>query len=197
MGTQGTTGSQGPQGEPGPPGPAGSDATINGVAAGGSLAGTYPNPTIAPAAIGTNEMANVPIVGVSPGVDQPIPNNTMTVVSFGTEAYDPAGMHAAARPARLVAPVAGIYMVSATIQWASNGAGTYRYASLRKNGAPTVLSLSSVAPVQGNLTAQTVSAQLSLAQDDYVEVYVAQDSGAALNVFNNCQTQMTWIARAP
>jgi hypothetical protein len=106
-------------------------------------------------------------------------------------------MHAAARPARLVAPVAGIYMVSATIQWASNGAGTYRYASLRKNGAPTVLSLSSVAPVQGNLTAQTVSAQLSLAQDDYVEVYVAQDSGAALNVFNSCQTQMTWIARAP
>ncbi|WP_262247415.1 beta strand repeat-containing protein, partial [Parapedobacter soli] len=46
VGPAGPVGPEGPQGEVGPEGPAGSDATINGVAAGGDLSGTYPDPQV-------------------------------------------------------------------------------------------------------------------------------------------------------
>ncbi len=47
----GPAGSQGPQGPQGPQGVAGTPGTINGVAASGVLAGTYPNPAFAPGAV--------------------------------------------------------------------------------------------------------------------------------------------------
>lgn len=54
-GPKGDTGAQGPKGDSGPPGPAGS---VQGASAGGDLTGTYPDPDIAPGAVGPNEVLN-------------------------------------------------------------------------------------------------------------------------------------------
>jgi hypothetical protein len=51
QGAQGLPGAQGPQGNPG------SNATLNGVTAGGDLTGTYPNPSLAPGTVTSAKFA--------------------------------------------------------------------------------------------------------------------------------------------
>jgi hypothetical protein len=63
-GPVGPVGPEGPRGPAGPAGPQGPAGSINGVAAGGDLTGTYPAPTIATGAVGSADVADQSLTGI-------------------------------------------------------------------------------------------------------------------------------------
>lgn len=83
-GKDGAPGQRGEKGEKGDPGDDGTDATIHGVAAGGMLTGTYPNPMIAEGVVGAAHIAAALLDGdpaqptlrsLGPGATQAVAGN--------------------------------------------------------------------------------------------------------------------------
>lgn len=137
-------------------------------------------------------------VGLFHSTTQSIPHDTLTAVTFDSEDYDVTALHnPAVNPTRVTIPSGGggVYEFKANIVFASNTTG-YRQVQFRKNGAD-IGTLITVAPVNGAATAVMHSAMLVLAAGDYVEVFVYQNSTAALNIGNattrSVQNQLTMM----
>jgi hypothetical protein len=105
----------------------------------------------------------------------------LQTLTFDSEADDSANLHSTVtNSSRMTAPVAGVYLVTANVRFASNGTG-YRQVLFLVNGG-TLHGDDIRAAVSGVVTDVVTSARVSLAAGDYVEVQVGQTSGGALNV---------------
>jgi hypothetical protein len=122
-------------------------------------------------------------VGLTKSASQSIPNSTYTAVTFDGEEWDTNTYHDnVTNNSRVTIPSgkAGKYLVTVNIAFAANGAGGIRLVSIYKNGTGTgdnnfqTSSTFTTSPVK--------SVVMNLAVGDYIQAFVYQDCGGALNV---------------
>ena len=122
------------------------------------------------------------------------PNGAITAIPMNLNAFDVGGIHSVSvDTTRFTVPAGGtgVYVLSASVEFAASAAGTWRLAIWQKNGTNSIAS--SAGPL--NATAATrinVSIIESASAGDFFEVFAYQDSGAALNVLGTAAPSQTW-----
>ena len=107
-------------------------------------------------------------------------NSTVTTLTFDSERFDTDTIHSTStNTGRLTTKTAGKYLISATVQFATNTTGK-RTLRLRVNGSTPIADTAITA--SGDSRDVTITTLWDLAADDYVELQALQDSGGALNV---------------
>ena len=125
---------------------------------------------------------------------QSIPGGTYTAVSFSHVDRDDAGFWDNGTPTRLTIPKAGWYMVGGCANFAT-AAGGYRRVLVRLNGSTYEIH-DSRAPVATSATIVPVAGLLYLDAGDYLELYVFQTTGAALNIQATDSAPVLWVIAA-
>ena len=159
--------------------------------------------------VSTGKIGTVPSVRVSTTGAQSIANGpsgpgNQTLV-FDKERWDTNSMHSnTTNTSRLVAKVAGLYEIDATIIWDTNVAGgRFLGLQLTHAGSSSFIAVASNPNTDGGFVEddQSVSTTFALKKGDYVEAVVYQDSGGSLNLQQIPATSpefgMTWLGPTP
>jgi hypothetical protein len=158
---------------------------VNGVAAGGALAGTFPNPGLAAGAVDADAIG-VPLAVTTAGTATSVPSGSNFAVTLTENAefgFDPAGMHDPDAPRDLTAPRAGLYRTSAVLRFDANASGE-REVIIRHVKAAGGADSVTVARGQALGVGSTIlggGATLSMAAGDVVQIQGYHSGGGFLN----------------
>lgn len=148
-------------------------------------------------------LANPPACRVFHNANQSITNNTETSLAFNSERFDTDNMHdTVTNNSRITFNTAGIYVVSAAVQFAADAGGDYTtsYVVLRRGGSSPI-----ALQTQGTFTTTAfgphfaISTIFKFAAADYVEVRAFQvnTSAGANNVLtggeHSCDFGAVWV----
>lgn len=145
-----------------------------------------------------SKVNGVPAAGAYHDVDQTIPHNTSTAVALNTDFFDnsPGGtMHdTATNNNRLVAPVAGKYLVVGIISITPTAAGHIE-AYVSKNGTTTYASTRIYVDTANKDCIIPVVGMFSLVKDDWLSMYVLQDTGVSQTLKAVNASPNFWMVR--
>ncbi len=139
---------------------------------------------IAHGAVGVSELAPLPGARAFRSAPISIPTDVVTELPLTDAAYDQGGVWSTAQPTRLTAPVAGVYLITASVVFQSNGTGP-RGLWLVPAGNPAnpYIGEQQMAVTQAReLSELSVTLTLRLAAGDAVAIAVRQGSGVDLQV---------------
>jgi len=119
--------------------------------------------------------------------DISIPNSVDTALTFNSERWDTDGLHSTVtNTSRLTCTRAGKYIITGCIEFAANATGS-RGAFIMLNGTTEINRANAVVSSASYPTRLIPTCIYNLAVGNYVELYVAQLSGGALNVVYTAQ----------
>lgn len=113
-----------------------------------------------------------------------LPNNTLTALPFTDVLDGSSELFSVGLPTRLTVAATGYYRVTAGVVFTTSATG-YRRIAIRKNGTPPVgfPAIATGAADGGiNSTLSLASREVRLVAGDYIELHVAQNSGAAMTL---------------
>lgn len=114
---------------------------------------------------------------------QEIANSVWDAVEYSHEIEDTDECWAAESPSQLVAKHAGIYSVSAGIQIDRGATEQKRYyIGIKRNNSAWIKQALFESNVGASTVVMSIAAVVKMAVNDYIEVMVMQDSGAARNI---------------
>ncbi len=151
-----------------------------------------------------NFLLNPPRLQVYHSVDRTATTGTWLLAIFDSESWDSdTTMHStSSNTSRLIAPVAGQYRVDALVYWTGNATGG-RGVNFTKNGAGTrsatnsALSDGFATPQNNTNQLHAVSFEVTMAANDYLEMWVYQASGGNLNYIGGSggtRVSMRWVS---
>ncbi len=109
-------------------------------------------------------------------------NNAMTAISFDSEIYDTDTIHdTSTNTGRLTCKTAGVYLIVANIAFAAHNTGQ-RLLNIKHNGTTVLAEHAQPASNDGTATSMSLATIYPLEMNDYVELFVRQKSGGALDL---------------
>jgi len=115
---------------------------------------------------------------------QSINNASFTIVACNSSEIASGGITVDTTNNRITIKTAGIYLLTARLQFTDNAGGTTRYIAIAKNGTGEYIAPIHV-PQDGGGRGYVHTASLkNLAKGDYLQVRCYQDAGGAINLLN-------------
>jgi hypothetical protein len=148
-----------------------------------------------------NFLISPPRVKVYKTANQSIATSSWACLTWNAEAFDTDTMHDnATANSRITFTTAGTYQIIYNAFWANNDTGLRNH-TIEKNGTTTqnsgttIIEPFAISPVAASHSGASISVLASFVAGDWIQAFVWQNSGGALNLSGGSESHASFSAR--